>query len=171
MPRCRRLWRGLPDVKTGADDAAHFVGACRYPPMGYRSLGPIRAQIYGGMRLRHQSQRRNPDPGDDRDPRAGWENLDAILKVEGRPRRIYIGPADLSLSLGLPGRLDPVDPKAVAAMDTILAKCKAAGLRCGVSTPDRSRYARNMVKKGYDLVTILATAASCGGPPKPSSKA
>src|SRR5215468_1357526 len=25
-----------------------FVGACRYPPKGYRSIGPTRASIYGG---------------------------------------------------------------------------------------------------------------------------
>ena len=36
-----------PMINT-ADEAARFAGACRYPPLGYRSLGPIRAQIYGG---------------------------------------------------------------------------------------------------------------------------
>jgi 4-hydroxy-2-oxoheptanedioate aldolase len=36
-----------PMINSG-EDALRFAGACRYPPMGYRSLGPIRAQLYGG---------------------------------------------------------------------------------------------------------------------------
>jgi 4-hydroxy-2-oxoheptanedioate aldolase len=83
----------------------------------------------------------------------GLENLDAILKVEGLDG-IYIGPADLSLSLGLPGRLDPVDVKVVSAIETILTKCKSAGRRCGIHTGS-IEYARNMVSKGFDFVTIL----------------
>jgi 4-hydroxy-2-oxoheptanedioate aldolase len=39
-------------------------------------------------------------------------------------------------------------------MDTILEKCKAAGRRCGIHTGS-VEYAKDMIKKGYDLVTIL----------------
>jgi 4-hydroxy-2-oxoheptanedioate aldolase len=140
-----------PMVNT-ADDAKRFVGACRYPPLGYRSLGPIRAQIYGGSDYASKAN-------DEIIALAmietitGLDNLESILAVEGLDG-IYIGPADLSLSLGLPGRLDPTDPKAVAAIGTILAKCKAAGRRCGIHTGS-IEYAREMIKKGYDLVTIL----------------
>ena len=133
----------VPMVNT-ADDAARFVGACRYPPMGYRSLGPIRAQIYGGSDYATKAN-------DEIltlamiETTTGLDNLEAILKVEGLDG-IYIGPADLSLSLGLPGRLDPIDAKAVAAIDTILAKCKSAGRRCGIHTGS-VEYARNMVAR------------------------
>ena len=140
-----------PMVNT-AEDAARFAGACRYPPLGYRSLGPIRAQIYGGSDYASKAN-------DEIvalamiETATGLANLDSILKVEGLDG-IYIGPADLSLSLGLPGRLDPVEPKVVAAIDTILAKCKAAGRRCGIHTGSVG-YACDMIKKGFDLVTIL----------------
>ena len=30
------------------EEAEAFVGACRYPPDGYRSFGPYRATLYGG---------------------------------------------------------------------------------------------------------------------------
>jgi 4-hydroxy-2-oxoheptanedioate aldolase len=56
--------------------------------------------------------------------------------------------------LGLPGRLDPVDVKVVSAIETILAKCKSGGRRCGIHTGS-IEYARNMVSKGFDFVTIL----------------
>ena len=36
-----------PMVNTRADAEA-FVGACRYPPLGFRSYGPIRANLYAG---------------------------------------------------------------------------------------------------------------------------
>ena len=36
-----------PLINTAAECAA-FVGACRYPPVGYRSYGPIRAACVGG---------------------------------------------------------------------------------------------------------------------------
>jgi 4-hydroxy-2-oxoheptanedioate aldolase len=140
-----------PMINT-AEEARHFVGACRYPPMGYRSLGPIRAQIYGGSDYAAKAN-------DEIltlamiETTTGLDNLEAILKTEGLDG-IYVGPADLSLSMGLPGRLDPTDAKAVDAIDTILKKCKSAGRRCGIHTGS-VEYARSMVAKGFDLVTIL----------------
>lgn len=138
---------------NNAEDANRFVGACRYPPMGYRSLGPIRAQIYGGPDY--------PEKANDEivtlamiETVAGVENIDAILAVEGLDG-IYIGPADLSLSLGFPGRMDPTEPKIVAAMDKVLERCKATGRRCGIHVGS-VEYAKHVMGKGYDLVTILS---------------
>ena len=36
-----------PMINTG-EEAEKFVGACRYPPEGYRSFGPFRATLYAG---------------------------------------------------------------------------------------------------------------------------
>ena len=138
---------------NNADDSSRFVGACRYPPLGYRSLGPIRAQIYGGSDYAIKANNEILALAMI-ETTEGLANLDAILTVEGLDG-IYIGPADLSLSLGLPGRLDPVDPKAVSAIDTILGKCKSTGRRCGIHTGSID-YARDMIKKGFDFVTILS---------------
>ena len=77
--------------------------------MGYRSLGPIRAQLYGGSDYAANANEEIVALAMI-ETMPGLENLDAILKVEGLDG-IYIGPADLSLSFGLPGRLDPVDVK------------------------------------------------------------
>ena len=40
-----------PLINTAAECAA-FVGACRYPPVGYRSYGPIRAGLRWGPSTR-----------------------------------------------------------------------------------------------------------------------
>ncbi len=67
---------------NSVEDALRFAGACRYPPMGYRSLGPIRAQLYGGSDYAAKANEEivafamiETTPG--------LENLDSILKVEG----------------------------------------------------------------------------------------
>ncbi len=140
---------------NNAEEARRFVGACRYPPApgGYRSLGPIRAQIYGG-----------PDYIDHAnetvvtlamiETRDGVKNLDEILAVEGLDG-VYIGPADLGQSLGFKGQMDPTEPKVVEAMEHVLARCKAMGKRCGSHTGSTA-YAKALLGKGFDLVTLMS---------------
>ncbi len=82
-----------------ADEAARAVAACRFPPHGVRSFGPIRAHLVVG----------GDEPEDLETPAvivmvetaAGLANVDAIAATEGVDA-IYIGPADLSIGLGLP---------------------------------------------------------------------
>ena len=82
---------------NSAEEAERFAKACRYPPRGYRSSGPIRAMIYGGADYF--------DHADDTivtfamiETTGALANLDAILAVE-EVDAVYIGPSDLSLSL------------------------------------------------------------------------
>ena len=87
----------LPLIDNAAE-AARAVEACRYPPHGRRSYGPIRAELIVG----------STDPR-----RSGRRAVLAMIETrEGRqPRRdrghsgldgLYIGPSDLSIALGLP---------------------------------------------------------------------
>jgi len=81
-------------------EAERFVQACMYPPKGYRSFGPIRGLIYGGS-----------DYGKNADQeilklamietKEAIEKLDEIMSTPGLDG-IYIGPADLTLALGVP---------------------------------------------------------------------
>ena len=36
-----------PNIET-LEECERFIGACRYAPMGYRSVGPLRATLYAG---------------------------------------------------------------------------------------------------------------------------
>lgn len=141
-----------PMINSRAECEA-FVGACRYPPLGYRSYGPTRVSLYAG---------------DDYAPnanatvitmamietRAAVENLDEILSVPGLDS-IYIGPADLGQSYGLVPRIDPTDPQLVGIIDHILERARAhnivVGMHCGSTT-----YARQMADKGMQFLTILS---------------
>ena len=89
----------LPLIDNAAE-AARAVEACRYPPNGRRSYGPIRAEMTAG----------STDPeilGGDAlcfamiETRDGLDNLDEIAATPGLDG-LYIGPSDLSIALGLP---------------------------------------------------------------------
>ncbi len=87
---------------------------------------------------------------------AALDNLDDILSVKGLDA-IYIGPSDLSLALGCNPTFDDLDPKAVEAVDHILARAKAHGVVAGIhnGTPES---ALKRIAKGFQFVTISSDA-------------
>jgi 4-hydroxy-2-oxoheptanedioate aldolase len=84
------------------------------------------------------------------------DNLDDILSVEGLDA-IYIGPSDLSLSLGCKPVFDDVDPKAAQAIDHIVERAKAHGIQAGIHN-GRSDVALARIAKGYRFVTLGSDA-------------
>ncbi len=143
-----------PMVNT-REECQRLVSYTHYAPMGSRSFGPVRASIYGGADY--------PSEADKTivvfamiETAQALDNLDAILSVEGLDA-IYIGPSDLSLALGCKPQFDDVEPKVAQAMDHILARAKAHGVRAGVHN-GRPDVARARIAKGFDLVTVSSDA-------------
>ena len=151
-----------PNVDT-KEQAEKFVGAVRYAPLGYRSVGPHRAIVYGGpdyLKFANETLLAIVQI----ESAKALSNVREISQVKGL-NMLYIGPSDLGLSLGREPRLDQTDPVVVEAIDTILKTAKEFGLKSGIycGSPD---YAVSMLEKGFDLVTaasdegmILAGAA------------
>ncbi len=137
------------------DDAARVVSACRYPPEGGRSFGPIRARMAWGN---DYPERANSEVVALAmvETRRGVEALDEILAVPGLDG-IYIGPADLSVSHGFAPGFDRQEPEMLDLIFSILEKCQKAGLRCCLhcGTPD---YAAGMAEKGFSMVTVGSDA-------------
>ena len=81
-------------------------------------------------------------------------NLESILKTPGLDA-VYIGPSDLANSLGYEPQFDPEEPAVIAAMDEIIAACKAANVVAGAhnATPE---YALRMIRKGCLFVTVAS---------------
>ena len=106
------------------DDAEDLVKACKYPPRGYRSFGPIRAKYYSGGSI-HGGGNYHHIADDETlvipqiETREAIKNLDAILEVPGISA-IYIGPSDLSMALGKEPRKGQSDPEVVEAKQYIL---------------------------------------------------
>lgn len=142
-----------------ADQAAALVSACRYPPMGERSWGPVRAGMDGPVAY---TERANTDlfVAAMIETRGGHQNLEAIAAVEGLDA-LFVGPNDLSLALGnwQPGM--PDDPAFIETLqriaDTARANGKAAGIHC--SDAAMAVAARGW---GYGFVTIAADVAFLG---------
>jgi 4-hydroxy-2-oxoheptanedioate aldolase len=145
----------LPLIDNAAE-ARRAVESCRYPPVGRRSYGPIRAELVMGSAA--------PDElGGEAlciamiETREGIENLEEIAATPGLDG-LYIGPSDLSIALGLPpGRvMDEVgeDRKPLAdAIERIRDACEAngliAGLHCGSGAA-----AEHYAKQGFRLITV-----------------
>jgi 4-hydroxy-2-oxoheptanedioate aldolase len=151
-----------PMINTKAEAEA-LVRAGRYPPMGERSFGPFRAAQYGG-----------PDywqHANDEvlllamvETRQAVSNLPEILSVKGL-NGVYIGPSDLSLSMGKPPTLDPSDDTVLKAMGIILKETRERGLLASVHT-DGAKTAAKRFEEGFQMCTLLndvrllATAAA-----------
>jgi 4-hydroxy-2-oxoheptanedioate aldolase len=141
-----------PNIDSVAD-AVRFVGAARYAPLGFRSVGPKRGLLYGGP---DYIERANDTvlAIAQIESAGGLENVDAIAAVPALDM-LYIGPADLAMALGRPPRQNSDDPVVMAAVDRILAAAKKAGLAAGMHCTGAD-YALAMIAKGFDLVTVTS---------------
>src|SRR6195952_4282952 len=137
-----------PMVNT-REDAQNLVAWTHYAPRGTRSFGPVRALLYGGADY-HEHANDTIVTFAMIETAKALDNLDAILSVEGLDA-IYIGPSDLSLALGCRPTFDDVDPKAAEAIDHILERATAHGVKAGIHNGDPN-VALRRVGKGFRFV-------------------
>ncbi len=142
----------IPMVNTVAEAEA-AVRACRYAPDGARSSGPILAQprVDGGDYLEWARENVVCIPMIETVEAVG--NVDAILAVPGIDA-IYVGPADLSISLGLaPGNNDN-EARFTDALTTVVDACRKAGIVAGIhSTGDLTP---KRLAAGFTMVTVTS---------------
>lgn len=144
-----------PMVNSRAQAEA-FVGACRYPPLGYRSFGPTRARLYAGADYEAGANQSVATLAMIETAEA-LANLDAIASTPGLDG-LYIGPGDLSMSLGGQQRVDLTEPRLVEALNAILAAARRHGRVAGLHTNSAS-YARQMIDQGFQFVTVMTDTA------------
>ena len=143
-----------PMVNT-REDAQRLVSYTHYAPQGTRSFGPVRANLYGGADYFEHANDTIVTFAMIETAQA-LDNLDAILSVEGLDA-IYIGPSDLSISLGCRPDFDNPEPKAAQAIDHILARARANNVVAGIhnGTPEA---ALKRIGKGFQFVTVGSDA-------------
>ncbi|MDB4339747.1 aldolase/citrate lyase family protein [Pelagibacteraceae bacterium] len=133
-------------------EAENFVQACQYPPNGYRSFGPVRANIYGGADYAKHADNEILKLAMI-ETKEALEKLDEILDTPNLDG-IYIGPADLSLSVGEePGFDKPENSKAFSEISRVLEAAKKRNLLAGIHN-GTAEYAKKMIDKGFNLVTV-----------------
>ena len=135
------------------EDCEKFVSYCYYPPIGQRSFGPMRAQVVYGSDY-HQHANKNIVSLAMVETKEAVENLDAILSVPNLTG-IYIGPADMSSSYGLPPKFDVREDPVFSNIKMICDKAKKYNKIAGIHNGSTS-YAKEMLNLGYKMVTILS---------------
>jgi 4-hydroxy-2-oxoheptanedioate aldolase len=146
----------VPLIDT-AEDAAKAVSACRYPPVGTRSSGPVRAVHYGGSDYVANANNEIVVMAMI-ETKKGLANLDAICATPGLDA-VYIGPADLSFALGLPPGPDKADPIHMETCDKIRDAAHKHGIKACMHCASAA-FAAGAVKRGFDLVMLTSDLAS-----------
>ena len=132
----------VPNVDS-AGQARQVASAVRYPPAGHRSAGGVLAASDPFCLVMCESAE-------------AVAELDATLAVDGVDG-IYVGPRDLSFSLGC--ALNPDDPVLKPALERIWAACAAAGKPVGVHAMEGAT-ARRYREAGCTLITTVADAVA-----------
>lgn len=141
-----------PMINTRAQAEA-FVGACRYPPAGYRSFGPIRALTYGGEDYGLHANENILTLAMIETAQA-MQNLDDILSTPGLDG-LYVGPADLSMGMGLADLANFQNPELLRLLDTILDAAARRGVVPGVHA-NSPQNAIMLSERGFRFVTLYS---------------
>ncbi|KRH99485.1 HpcH/HpaI aldolase/citrate lyase family protein [Curvibacter sp. PAE-UM] len=139
----------VPMVDT-AEQAAALVQAMRYPPEGVRGMAGTRAARWG----------RYPNYGKEAneqvcllvqaESRTALDNLDAIANTPGVDG-VFIGPADLSASLGYIGQA--THPEVQKAIDDAIRRIVKCGKAAGILISDET-LARHYLAIGATFVAV-----------------
>lgn len=140
----------LPFVQDRAEAEA-AVAATRYPPRGVRGMGgTVRASRFG------RDARYIAGAADELcvlvqvETMEALDRLEEIAGVEGVDG-VFIGPADLSASMGVPGELQ--HPRLRAAIDDAIRRILACGKAPGILMLDEAR-ARECLDQGALFVAV-----------------
>jgi len=140
----------FPHLNT-AEEASALVHWCRYAPDGTRSVGMSRAQGYG-RRFEEYLAKANKDTTlvAQIEHIDAVRNIDWILEVPGIDAA-FVGPYDLSASMGKPGRIQ--DPDMREAIGLVRAACEKRNIPAGIFAGDEEAASRAL-SEGFTLVAI-----------------
>ncbi len=152
-------WGVIVPLVNSAADAERAVAACRYPPRGVRSYGPTRAAGVVGSG--------DPEVLEAEalclvmvETREALDRVDEIAATPGLGG-IYVGPSDLSLSLGLPLTLAVREDEHAEAIERVREACARNGIAAGIHSPSGA-WARGHAEAGFDMVTVATDASLLG---------
>ena len=148
----------IPQVRTRSQ-AERIVQYAKYPPCGQRGVGAARAHSYG-LAFEDYMSRANDDIAlvIQIEHIEAVDAIDDILQVEAIDC-LFVGPYDLSASLGKTGRVD--DSEVTEAIDRVRVACQARGRPLGIygASPDA---VRPYIDQGYQLIAVATDAGLFG---------
>lgn len=168
-PIVRVVWNDVGLIKRALDSGAHgvvvpmvntvaeaeqAVAACRYPPVGVRSVGGTRPPLSFGVSRAEYLAEANREIM----LAVQIEHVDAVARVNeiaavAGVDSVFVGPNDLCASMGLPPLLEPDVPAFEEALATVMraanANGKAAGILVGTLATGLKR-----LQQGFRFVAI-----------------
>ncbi len=162
----------LPHLDS-VEGAAAAVRAARYPqaigahdlePAGERGWWPWAAAHYWGVSAEEYLDAADLWPLDPDgellllgivENVRGVENLPDILREVKGIGAIWVGPGDLSVSMGLRGDID--HPEVEAAVQRVLATCVEFGVPCA-GVAGRSADAAQLLEQGFQMIVMTPGA-------------
>ena len=168
IPLVRVVWNDINAIKqaldTGAlgvvvpwvnskEEAENAVTYCLYAPEGLRGCAPGRAASAWGISAEEYLDTVNDEVlvAVQIETRKAVENIEEIVSVEGVDAT-FIGPADLSASMGYRGRY--FHPEVVKAMDRVLEACNAAGVAPGIAFGRDVDHINSLIEQGFRFIGV-----------------
>lgn len=141
----------VPMVES-AEQARQIVRATRYPPQGIRGVGSAIARSARWSKYPNYLHEANERMAvlvqiETREAVARVDEIAAVEGVDG----VFIGPADLSASMGYLGQ--PAHPEVRAAIDDAIRRIVAAGKTAGILCADEE-LARHYIEVGARFVAV-----------------
>lgn len=137
------------------DDFRKAVELCKFPPLGSRGFIKARGSGFGNEEWAEGTLEEYMHNSNEKvlllpqcETREALENIEAIVDIEGIDG-IFIGPFDLSISMGIPGQFDA--PQFRRAVSRVLTACKEAGKLCMIFTSSVEE-AKAYMDQGFDAV-------------------
>jgi len=148
----------VPMINT-AQQARAIVSFCKYPPIGTRGVGIARAQGYG-LGFQEYVARANESTAVivQIEHITAIENVESIVAVPGVDA-VFVGPYDLSGSMGRLGQVDHID--VLAAIEGVRLACEGAGMPLGIYVGSPTA-AIPYIEKGFTLLAVGIDAMLLG---------
>ncbi|MGB3831298.1 MAG: aldolase/citrate lyase family protein [Mesorhizobium sp.] len=148
----------IAPLVESAEQARNVVAAARFAPVGERSVGGVRP-LAGDLQNYLRRAETGTAVGAMIETTAGLEAAEAIAATPELDF-IFIGAGDLAVALG---EFPAPGPRLAAALDRILAACRAAGIGCGIYSYN-GEDARSRQAEGFAITVMTSdiTAAQSG---------
>ncbi|MEM2876159.1 MAG: aldolase/citrate lyase family protein [Candidatus Bathyarchaeia archaeon] len=142
----------FPQVNS-KEEAEKAVKACKYPPKGIRGVGPRRPSLY------YTKLQEYMKVADEEtmvivqiETRDAVKRIDEILSVEGVDAA-FIGPADLSVSMGYLTSFPKLEEEVLNAISRVLDSCRENNVAPGIWGGSVERV-NQFLKEGFKFIGL-----------------
>jgi 2-keto-3-deoxy-L-rhamnonate aldolase RhmA len=143
----------LVQMVNTAKDVENLIRLLKYPPIGKRTYGVNRAQMYGFDFDKYiESWNKTSTFMIQVESIEAVENIESMLsfdEIDG----VMVGPYDISGSLGVPGQTS--HPLVIEASKKVIAACEKFGKSCGTQVSDSTEESiQHLFDMGYTFAIM-----------------